>query len=238
MKKLTLLFFAFIICSFISGKNTSFICMKKSNNLLHSSAVGKSNTNGNVVKVFVKDGNIFAVYSSSKTKQLTYMGSDTNPILLDTNTVIYIREKQSIYGSDDLTLKSIMIVNINTLIETIITNKQPYIDGLNGTDEFLLIDNLQLSLDTKYVYFLANKYATSAQLVKVEISTGKWFELFPANSYEYIIKGNYKGLFFITSREIVQNSLMDVYKIVNEEGNVKKEFKDYQSAKKFLNENL
>lgn len=195
-----------------------------------------NSTRKNVAKVFIKEKNIFVVYSNSTTKQLTYNGSDRDPLLLDSNTVIFIREKTSQYGTPDLSLLSIMSVNITTLKEKIITNEMPYVDGLNNTNELLLVENLCLSIDKKSVYFLSNKYVTSAELVKVNIATGKWQELFATNEYKYITSGVYKGFFFVSVSRIGDNGRQFYYKIYNEKGEGIKEFEDYETAIKFLND--
>lgn len=209
--------------------------IEKTNYFLALTKSAENNVSINVVKLFVKENNIYAVYSNSKTKQLTYNNSDRDPLLLDSNNVIFIREKSSQYGSDR-TLISIMSVNIATLKERVITNEMPFVDGLSNTNELLMVDNLCLSLDKKYIYFLTGKYVTSAQLVKVNIATGKWQELFATNEYKFITSGSYKGSFLISVSEIRDNGREAFYKILNENGDVIKEFDNYETAIKFLND--
>lgn len=127
-----------------------------------------------------------------------------------------------------------MIVSIDDLSERTITEKKPYRDGNNNSNEIFRIGNPTISIDEESIYFTVEKWVTSDELVKVNIETGHWDELFGANSFEYIRNGNYKGQFLVTKSEIRDKGRAAYYMIVNEQDIVTKEFENESSAKEFL----
>lgn len=107
-----------ILTSFSSLNNYYYVGLDKD-----ISCFGSTTTNKVVSKVIVKGGNLFVVYTSSELKQLTFNGSDSEPILVDTNIVIFLRKKENPSGQKDMPIYSIMAVNISDLKERIIQMK-------------------------------------------------------------------------------------------------------------------
>ena len=126
-----------------------------------------------------------------------------------------------------------MTVDIETLLEETVTQRKPFEDGLDGTREILRIENPTLSLDGKYLYFVTEKYATANQFVKVEIESGKWIELFSAESFELIIEGQHKNRFLVATSEIRIKGRDIYYSLRDEKGKVYKEFDSEESLMKF-----
>lgn len=127
-----------------------------------------------------------------------------------------------------------MMVSVDDLSERTITEKKPYKDGNDNSNEIFRIGNPTISIDNESIYFIVEKWVTSDELVKVNIETGLWDELFAANSFEYIRKGNYKGQFLVTKSEIRDKGRAAYFMIVNEQDIVTKEFENESSAKEFL----
>ena len=188
-------------------------------------------------KAFLKDKNVYVAFTDGSQKQLTFNGSDRDPVLLlKEKNIVFIRETpaRTAYGS--YTINKIMKVNIKTLLETTLSDKKPYLDGLDGTFEILNVINPTLSLDEKFLIFGTEKYASGNQIVKVDLESGKWHELFSAESFELIKKGQFKGLFLIAKSEIGTRGRDLYYKLCDENGVVKKEFESEESLMRFRNE--
>ena len=130
--------------------------------------------------------------------------------------------------------KKLMIVSIDDLMERTITEKKPYKDGNDQSNEIFKIGNPTISMDKESIYFTTEKWATGDELVKVNIENGKWEELFAANYYEYITNGNHKGQFLIAKTEIRDKGRAAYYMFINEKGVVKKEFENKASADSFM----
>lgn len=192
----------------------------------------KANSN-NVVqpsKIIERENNIFVIMTDGSTKQLTFNQSDIYPILLPNNTeVVYVRvQNMSGYKS-----KKIMIVDINDLKERVLTDQKPYLDGLDGTSEILTVDNPILSTDGNSILFVTEKYATSNQLVKVNLKTGKWTELFHAETFEQLNTNPYKGHFLVGQSDIEENGRGIYYRLLDSQGNIVKKFNDERSMMNF-----
>lgn len=188
-------------------------------------------------KAFIKDNNVYVAFTNGTQKQLTFNNSDRNPVLLSkVSSVIYIRETKGRTGNSSYTTKKIMKVDINSLLETNISDQKPYKDGLDFTFEILNVINPTLSLDENFLIFGTEKYVTGNQIVKVDLESGKWQELFSANSFELIKKGPYKGLFLIGTSRVGYKGREIYFKLCNEMGEAKKEFDNEDSMMKFRSE--
>lgn len=183
-----------------------------------------------VTKVIVKNKDLYSIDINGKEKQLTFNKSDENPIFLKgSRKVIYTRSIEEKNQYRNYKRYKLMSINIDDLIENTITDKKPYYDGLDRTNEILNIINPSISLDHKFIYFITEKYATGNELVKVDISNGKWAELFPTENYTLIKKGIYKSLFLINRSEIGYKGRDIYYKLCDEKGEIKKEFNNESS---------
>lgn len=188
-------------------------------------------------KAFLKDKNVYVAFAGGSQKQLTFKGSDRDPILLlKDKSIVFIRETpvRTAYGS--YTTNKIMKVDLKTFLETTLSDQKPYLDGLDGTFEILNVINPTLSLDEKFLIFGTEKYASGNQIVKVDLESGKWHELFSAESFELIKKGQFKGLFLISKSEVGSRGRDLYFKLCDENGVVKKEFDSEKSLMKFRNE--
>lgn len=67
----------------------------------------------------------------------------------------------------------------------------------------------------------------------MNLSTGKWTELFSAENFTLVKKGIYKLLFLIGKSEIGYNGRDSYYKLYDEKGTLQKEFNDKSSFEKF-----
>lgn len=191
--------------------------------------------------VSVRDGNIFVTKENIES-QLTFWGLDKNPFTLNNDKVLFIRQEEAIAPSHDdrssvrtYYTHQVIVVDIKTTFERIVTSRKPYEDGLDGTDQILSIRTPTLSADQKFIYFVTEKWATASLLAKVNIETGIWIELFSAESFEVISEEGDNCLFLIAKSEI-RNQGRDVYyKLCNESGMVLKEFDSQQSMLKYKN---
>lgn len=184
------------------------------------------------IKGIDQGGNIYVVFSDKSKKQLTYNKTDHNPILLkDKKQILFVRD-ENISG---MKRRIIMLVNVNDLKETTLTNKKPYYDGLVGTNDILAVDNAELSLDSNYLLFTTEKYATANQLVKVNLKTGKWQEMFSAESFEQINTKTYYGCFFIEQSDLGEYGRDIYYRLVDSNGNIIKKFTNKESMNDFRN---
>lgn len=85
--------------------------------------------------------------------------------------------------------------------------------------------------------FVTEKYATANQLVKVNLKTGKWTELFSAESFEQIAKNPYFGFFLVEQSALGENGRDIYYRLVDSTGNIIKKFSNLENMKTF-SENL
>ncbi len=147
------------------------------------------------------------------------------------NKVIFVRTIKD-YGGNR---QRIMTISLDDFSEKIITDKKPYKDGNNGTTSIVSINNMNLSLDGKYLYFSVEKWVTEDQIVRVNIENGIWKELFSGYLKKYIKQGLYKECFLIGRSEIRGEGRKMYLIIVDEDNNEKKVFNNTSSAEKFLN---
>lgn len=193
------------------------------------------NEGNEISSVYVKDENIYIVYANDEQKQITFNASDQNPFFYkDMNHIMFIRNVQETNGNWKYERKKLMTVNLDDLTERTVTEKKPYKDGNDNSNEIFRIGNPKISLDEESVYFTTEKWVTGDQLVKVNIKTGAWEELFAAGQYEYITKGDFKGQFLISRSEIRDKGRDSYYMLVNEQGTVTKEFENKANAYGFL----
>jgi hypothetical protein len=192
-------------------------------------------TDKEIEKLYVKDGNIHLVYLNDEQKQITFNESDENPLFLNNKgMIVFVRNvKERGQYRDYIIRKKLMILSVDDLLERTITEKKPYQDGNDRSYKIFNIINPVRSFDEKYIYFITEKYATGNELVKVDIQTGKWTELFSAENYELIQKGTYKGLFLIGKSEVGYNGRGVYYKLYDESGEMKKEFNSEKSFNDF-----
>jgi hypothetical protein len=182
-------------------------------------------------EIFIRQGNIYLSLKGKET-QITFSGNDKSPFMLSNEKIIFVRQEEGI-GKVKYYTHKIMSVDVNTLFEEVITDKKPYEDAQDSSHEIFRINNPTLSADRKFLYLVTERYVTADLLVKVEISTGKWTELFSAESFEMISKGKFKGLFLIARSEIKNRGRDIYYKLCDESGKVLKEFDSETSLMKF-----
>lgn len=188
-----------------------------------------------IKNLYVKDKNIHMVFTDDKQKQITFNGSDDTPLLYkNKEQIIFVRTVKERGINRGYERKKLMIVSIDDFTERTITEKKPFKDGNDNSNEIFKIGNPTISIDSSSIYFTTEKWATGYELVKVSIETGKWDELFATNQFEYITKGSHKGLFLITRSEIRDKGRESYHMLVNENGIVKKEFENKTSADDFM----
>ena len=191
--------------------------------------------NPKIKNSYVKDKNIHIVFTDGKQKQITFNGSDETPFFYkNKEQIIFVRTVKEKGINREYERKKLMIVSIDDLTERTITEKKPFKDGNDNSNEILRIGNPTISIDSSSIYFTTEKWVTGDELVKVNIENGKWNELFATNQFEYITKGIHKGLFLITRSEIRDKGRASYYMLVNEKGIVKKEFENETSANDFM----
>ncbi|TYB74061.1 hypothetical protein [Bizionia myxarmorum] len=196
----------------------------------------KTETNNPEIKnSYVKDNNIHIVFTDDKQKQITFNGSDETPLFYkNKEKIIFVRTVKENGINREYERKKLMIVSIDDLTERTITEKKPFKDGNDNSNEIFRIGNPTISIDSSSIYFTTEKWVTGDELVKVNIENGKWDELFASNHFEYFTKGIYKGLFLITRSEIRDKGRASYNMLVNEKGIVEKEFENEKSAKNFM----
>jgi hypothetical protein len=180
--------------------------------------------NLNIVSAYVQNGNIFVRYANRSAKQLTFSNADSSPMILKKeNAILFIRNAAGDYNYPNI--KKIMKVNCNSLIEKTLTDKKPFKDAVSDTYHILNIQNPTLSLDEQHLYFATECFVEGPELVKVDLTTGKWSKIFPANDFELIKKGQFKGLFLIGRSEMKGAGGRSIYYyLVNEKNETLKEF--------------
>jgi len=183
-------------------------------------------TNNKIRKVFEKNNNIYIIDSNGEQKQLTFSNNDENPIKYNDEAIVFVRnvKKSGIY--QDYTRKKIMLVSVDDLTEKTITDKKPFKDGLDQSNEIFNVNTPTLSFDKKSLYFTTEKWATANELVKVNIETGEWTELFSADYFEIIPSGKHIGNFLISRSEIRDKGRAGYFMLVDKKGTVLKDFGD------------
>jgi hypothetical protein len=181
-------------------------------------------------KSFLKGHNVYVVSETGAEKQLTFNGTDSDPILLkDEGIVIFVRAE----SNGPTTRKKLMHVNVHDLKEAMLTDQKPYEDGNNGSHDIFNIHSPTLSTDSKDILFITEKYVTGDQLVRVNIETGEWTELFTAQSFEQLDKDPYKGYFLVGQSDIEDRGRDIYYRLVTDKGEIIKKFRDEESMKEF-----
>lgn len=185
-------------------------------------------------ETFAKEGNIFVRLEDGKERQLTFTLSDEKTNLIDSrDLVIFVRNEKVVQEQKEYYRKKIMTVGINDFLEKEISSQKPYKDGVNNTTEIIRVDNPSVSSDGNYLFFLANHTSTTSQLIKLEISSGKWILLFSAEEYELLNSGLFKDYFLIGRNEPGAAGQMIYYYLVDQTGKKVKEFNSKESMNQF-----
>jgi len=223
MKKLLILFCVILVAISVNARNVNSNLRLK----LHA-----QNSSG-IVSAYVENSNIFVKYANKSKKQLTFANADSSPMILKReNAVLFIRDAAGDYNYPKI--KKIMKVNCSSLIEKTVTDKKPFKDAVSDTYHILNIQNPTLSADEQHIYFATECYMTGNELVKVDLTTGKWSKIFPANDFELIKRGQFKGLFLIGRSEIKGAGSRSVYYyLVNEKNETLKEFDSEDNYRAF-----
>ncbi len=192
------------------------------------------NTIKKAIRVFEKDKNIFAVFEGDNIKQITFSKADRDPLLMSTeNTVVFIRDT---FGDrNNHSVEKIMKVDYHTLFEQTVTNMKPYKGGLISTYFIHEASNPTISLDEKYIYFLADAYVTSANLVRVNLITGEWQIISDAVHFKLIKNGPYHNLILIGKAQIKTKGRDVYYYLINEKNEILKEFESRENFDAFKN---
>lgn len=222
-----LLFSIFQSCEIIDQKGSNQNLEK---NKRTEKAVSQNTPNIYPVATFERNLNIFALLSNDSTVQLTFNGSDSLPFLLNKKPdVVFVRERE-ISGFKSY---AIMFVNVFSLEESIITDRKPYQDGNDGSNHILNIRQQSIVDNGQSIMFITEKYATGDQLVKVNISSGVWTELFAADWYEKLNSNKFKNHYLIGKSMIGKDGRDIYYRLVDEAGELVKEFKNKESMNTF-----
>lgn len=185
-----------------------------------------------VVDTFEKGKNIYVTFSDDTEKQITFSNSDSNPLLLpNENCIVFIRDTFGNYSHTDV--RKIMKVNYHNLLEHKISDRKPYMDGSVNTDFICEITNPTLSVDQKSIIFLTEAYATSGNLVKVNLENGSWEIVSDAMDFELIKSGPHKNLFFVGKSQIKNRGRDVYYYLINEKNEILKEFNSKESYIEF-----
>lgn len=197
---------------------------------------------------FSKEGNIFIVSKAGIPKQITFSARDSHPILdQKENKVFFIRafrmtreRKVGLFRTETDTFNkySLMAVELDKLTEEIITDTKPF-QSQNPEGGIYIIGQPTLDPDGDYIYFTTGKYATGNELVKVNLRTGEWKELFPSNYYERILSSNYLGYFFSGQSPIEERGRDIYYRLLDPNGKIVKKFDSKTSMEAFkLTQNI
>jgi|GEM_PF-5252778 len=181
------------------------------------------------VATFERNLNIFVLMSNDSTIQLTFSQTDSLPLIIPNKPyVVFVREN-IISG---MSSKSLMLVNIFSLKESIVTDKKPF---PNQEDSYKLMEIKQpMIMDNgESVMFITDKYAKASQLVKVNISSGEWTDKFTAEWYKPFNMGHFKNHYLVGQSIIRENGYGIYYSLVDDSGNVIKQFKNKESMKDF-----
>ncbi len=190
--------------------------------------ISTSCSNKKPAKTFERDKNIYIAMTDGKEKQLTFNQTDSDPIFIADNDYVVFVRSQSMGGNN----KKIMLVNVNNLSEILITDQKSYKDS-EGGNEIFSVRHLTLSSDKKSILFVTEKYVTGSQMVKVNLENGDWTEMFTAEIFEVIDKGEYKGYFLAGQSDIEDRGRDVYYRLLNDSGRIIKKFSDEESMRKF-----
>jgi hypothetical protein len=188
------------------------------------------------LKTYAKEGNIYIQSEDGKERQLTFTRNDEKPnLVVSLDQVIFVRKEKVVQEQKEYYRKKIMTVGINEFLEKEISSQKPYKDGVNNTTEIIRVDNPSVSSDGNYLFFLANHTSTTSQLIKLEISSGKWILLFSAEEYELLNSGPFEDYFLIGRNEMGAGGQGIYYYMVDQTGKKVKEFNSKESMIQFKN---
>jgi ketosteroid isomerase-like protein len=143
----------------------------------------KVSSNGGILKrTYVKNNNVFVEFANNNIKQLTYNGKDSDPIIINANTIFFVRKQ---YDIDDNEVNVFMTIEVGMLKEKVIKT----------LDSYFTVEKPKLSNDKKHIFYYTNLYATSVGVVKLNIFTGESKDLFACDWYQEITSGDFKGYF-------------------------------------------
>ncbi len=195
-------------------------------------------SNKRPLKVFVKDHNIYGSYMDGSERQLTHQSADHNPIHVSQKSKIIFLRSQHVSSDRDYVRYILMSLDSLTLEEKILADQKPFRDGLDFTFEILQPSQMTVSPDKSKVFLIIEKYATGSELVQVNIDTGKFEDLFSAETFDIIKSGRLKGKFLVGSSEIHDRGRDIYYKVCDAKGNVLKRFEDYEEYMTFRSQAL
>lgn len=186
-----------------------------------------------VTNVYEKQGNIYVTFEDGSDKQLSKLNTDSEPFLLTKqNAIVCVRKKEELPGG--YSTHKIMLINIGTGTEKVIADTKPFKDEVAGTTELITVETPKVSDDEQFLYFITEKYTNSSELVKININTGKWTELFLAENFELLNFDPYKGMFLAGQSDDLDRGPDIYYRVVVEDGRVVKDLNTYEEAKAFL----
>ncbi|MCE3237996.1 MAG: hypothetical protein K0R24_977 [Gammaproteobacteria bacterium] len=176
-------------------------------------------------RVFSKSGNIYYIQAPSHTTQITHSGKDSDSVLsLDKKWIAYVRignqiipkgcngDTETNYGNQ------IWIYNLATRKEKLLVAN----NFQCNKPEKQIIDpsELTFSPDSKILYFLTSAWTTSGALHGVNIDGTHQRYIAPANSFEVITQGTYKGYFIVNEHRyfIPPGGTYDWYWLVSPDG--------------------
>lgn len=182
--------------------------------------------------LFLKNGNIHLIFRTGSTVQVTFSNADIKPVL-GRRKVIFFREKKSRNRDREFSHYKLISLDLKTLKEEIITDQKPFADGLDNSYKILGPGTLTFSDNESSVIFTVEKYATASQLVKVNVLTGQWIELFSVEKVEVIASGEHKGKLLVGRSEIRDKGRDIYYSICNLDGSTLHHFTDYDEYMRF-----
>lgn len=175
-----------------------------------------------VSQVYSKEGNIYYSKNRGQDVQITYSEKDFSPILSPNKKMIaFIRTGNTVIPKEcDVDAQygnQIWIYTIETKKEHLLVKGHLKCDK----PEQQIIDpsHLLFSPDSKIVYFMTSAWVTSSALHAVKIDSAKQNYIVPANSFEIISKGQYKGhLIVYQHRYFVGGGTYDWYWLISPNG--------------------
>lgn len=186
-----------------------------------------------VESLYEKQGNIFAVYTDGSEKQLSKLNADSDPFLLVTeNALVCVRKKEELPGG--YSTHKIIRIDIATGTEKVLADTKPFKDDITNSNEIINVTTPKLSEDQKYLFFIVEKYTNGSQMIKMDVATGKWQELFSAESFELLNFEPYKGMFLAGQSDDLDRGRDIYYRILVEDGRVVKDLNTYEEAKAFM----
>lgn len=160
------------------------------------------------IHVFARTGNIYYAGDDKQIIQLTHMGMDHDPVLSpDKKNVAFIRTSKDIIpprcgdfaDTQSRYSEQIWSIDLNNNTSHLLVNHH----FSCGTPTDMIVDPkyLKFSPDNKRLYFLTSAWVTSGALHVININGGKPRYLQPANSFDVIKHGKYKGKLVIQQHQ-------------------------------------